>query len=103
MNMSDNVETVFPDRILKKLPDGWPETVSAMKEDELKRVVFECEGNLYSIEKDKEADVALNAAKEQVKNNSLPYREAKACQNAKIRYVMWLLEGRGISLDSKDE
>jgi hypothetical protein len=98
----NNVETVFPDRILKKLPDGFPETVSSMKDDELKQVVFECEGNLYSIEKDKDADVKLNSAKEQVKEHSLPYREAKACQNAKIRYVMWLLEGRGVSLDNKE-
>ena len=103
MTDTKNSENFFPDKWLKKLPDGFTDTSAAMKDDELKKIVFDCEGNIYTIDKEKESDIKLNAAKELAKDMSIPYREAKTCQTAKIKYALWLLEGRGISLDTKDD
>lgn len=103
MTDTDKNDSLFPDKWLKKLPDGFTDTASSMKDDELKKTVFDCEGNIYTIDKEKENDIKLNAAKDLAKEMSAPYREAKTCQTAKIKYVLWLLEGRGISLDSKDD
>ena len=100
--MSADKDTTFPDRLLKKLPDGFTDTSNSMKDDELKSVIFQCEANCYTIDKEKEADVKLNAAKDLAKDMAIPYREAKTCQMAKIKYALWLLDGRGVSLDTQD-
>ena len=101
--MSDSNDNIFPDKWLKKLPEGFTDTANGMKDDELKKVIFDCEGNIYTIEKEKESDNKLNAAKEIAKELSGPYRDAKSCQTAKIKYALWLLETRGVNLDSKDD
>lgn len=100
--MSDKVDSMFPDKWLKKLPDGFTDTANSMKDEELKQTVFASESNIYTIEKEKDSDVKLNAARDIAKEMSAPYREAKTCQMAKIKYALWLLEGRGISLDTTD-
>jgi DNA-directed RNA polymerase alpha subunit len=89
----------FPDKDLKKLPDAFVDSVAAMKEDELKKIVYECEGNIYTIEQSKAQDEKLQSARESVKEWAAPYREASSIQKAKIKYIMWLLEGRGVDLD----
>lgn len=95
-------ETVFPERVFKRLPDGFADEVASMKEEDLKRVVFETEGNLYTNEKNKEADEELNSLKEKVKEAGAQYKEAKTMQTAKLKYLMWMLEGRGVDLDNQD-
>ena len=95
-----NKDSTFPKKILDKLPKDFIDETASMSDDELKKVVFDSEGNLYVIEKAKEADVDLTAAKERVKELSATYREGKSAQVAKIRYVLWLLEGRGVDLDN---
>lgn len=89
----------FPAKDLKKLPDTFVDSVAAMKEDELKKILVQCEGNIYTIEQSKANDEKLQAARESVKEWSAPYREASGVQKAKIKYVCWLLEGRGVDLD----
>jgi hypothetical protein len=94
-------EVGFPDKWLKKIPD-WKEVADAMDENQLKKAIVDCEGNIYVIEKEKSADVKLKAAKEIVKDHSAPYNEAKAVQTAKIKYALYLLENKGVNLDSTD-
>jgi hypothetical protein len=102
MSKKDNqADNTFPDKLLKKLPDGFTDTANAMKDDELKKLIFECEGNIYVIEKEKDNDDKLNGAREIMKEHAAPYRDAKACQTAKIRYALYLLEGRGVDLDKQ--
>lgn len=100
--MADQDNNTFPDKLLKKLPEGWTDTANAMQEDELKKVIVEAEGNIYVIERAKQDDDKLSAAKEIVKDHSAPYRDAKATQTAKIKYALWLLESRGMDLDTQD-
>lgn len=98
-NQSEDVG--FPDKWLKKIPD-WKETADSMTEEQLKNSIFDCEGNIYIIEKEKSADVKLRAAKEIVKEHTAPYNEAKSVQTAKIKYALYLLENRGVNLDSTE-
>jgi len=91
----------FPDKWMKKIQD-WKETADAMDESSLKKTIIECEGNIYIIDKEKLADVKLKAAKEIVKEHSAPYNEAKSVQTAKIKYALYLLENKGVNLDSTD-
>lgn len=97
------LENAFPKKWADKLPPGFMDTAGSMDEDELKKVIVECEGNIYTIEKEKAKDVKLSAAKEMTKEISAPYRDASAAQTAKIKYVLYLLENRGVDLDSTED
>lgn len=96
-------DNFFPEKWSKKLPTGWQDTASTMTEEELKKVIFECEGNIYTIEKEKAADVKLQGAREIVKEHAAPYRDAKSTQEAKIKFALYLLENRGVDLDSQED
>ncbi len=91
----------WDDFITKKMPD-FKETADAAGVDELKKIIVESEGNLFTIGKEEEADIKLQSAKEMVKTLSEPHREAKKYQQAKIQYALILLEGKGVELDNKD-
>ncbi len=97
----DEVNIAFPEKWLKKITH-WVGMADAMDEVELKKVIVECEGNIYTIDKEKAADVKLKAAKEVVKENSGPYAEATGVQTAKIKYALFLLENKGVDLDTKE-
>jgi hypothetical protein len=100
----DNMPVTFPEKwtkILEKLPE-FKDTADSSSTEDLKKIVVECEGNIYTIEKEKAADVKLNSAKEFVKEYSAPYREAITTQTAKIKYALFLLEGKGIDIDNRE-
>jgi hypothetical protein len=99
----DTTPTTFPEKwnkVLKDLPE-FKDTADAASTDELKKIVLDSEGNIYTIEKEKELDTKLNAAKELVKDYSGPYRDAIKVQTAKVKYALFLLEGKGVNLDNK--
>ena len=96
--------TMFPEKwakVLKELPE-FKDTADAASTDDLKKIIITCEGNIYTIEKEKDDDTKLNAAKDLVKEYSAPYRDAVKAQTAKIKYALFLLEGKGVDLDNKD-
>ncbi len=97
----DEVLSAFPEKWAKKITH-WVGIAEAMDDAELKKTIVECEGNIYTIDKEKAADVKLKAAKEVVKENSGPYAEAAGVQTAKIKFALFLLENRGVDLDTKD-
>jgi hypothetical protein len=96
---SVDTDQVFPKRWADKLPEGWIDTANSMKEDELKKVVFEAVGNIHTIESDRDNDGPLQKAREEAKELGASYREAKGCQQAKINYALFILNGRGVDLD----
>jgi hypothetical protein len=53
------------------------------------------EGNISNIENAKDNDQKLNAAKELVKENSAPYKDAIRIQTAKVKYALFCLESKG--------
>lgn len=100
----DNDPVTFPEKwfkVLKELPE-FKEIADAASEADLKKIIVECEGNIYTIDKDKEENVKLTAAKELVKEYSEPYRDALKVQTAKIKYALFLLEGKGTDLDNRE-
>jgi len=99
---ADDGAVFFPEKWLKKLPTGFTDTAESMSEDELKKVVFEAEGNLVIIDREKEAHADLQAAKAVAKDIGGAFREAATAQQAKIKYVLFLLESRGVDLDSTE-
>lgn len=102
----DNQEmVVFPEKwakVLKDLPE-FKEIAEAASVEDLKKMIVTSEGNIYTIEKEKDQDVKLNAAKELVKDHSAPYRDAIKVQTAKIKYSLFLLEGKGEDVGSSQD
>ena len=101
----DQMPTTFPNKwmkVLKDLPE-FKDTADAASTEDLKKIIVACEGNIYTVENEKASDVKLNAAKELVKENSAPYRDAIKVQTAKIKYALFLLEGKGVDLNNKED
>lgn len=90
------------DDLIKKMPE-FKDTADAASVEELKKIIVECEGNIYTVDKEQEADDKLTAAREMAKDLSAPYRDAKKTQQAKIQYALLCLESKGVDLDNKDE
>lgn len=100
-----NEPVTFPEKwakVLKDLPE-FKEVADAASSEDLKKIIVTSEGNIYTIDKEKDDDTKLNAAKELVKEYSAPYRDAIKAQTAKIKYALFLLEGKGEDLNNKDE
>ena len=96
--------TTFPEKWYKVVV-GLPEfkdTADAASVEDLKKIIVECEGNIYTIDQDKENNTKLTAAQELVKEYKAPYTDAIKAQTAKIKYALFLLEGKGVDLDNKD-
>lgn len=104
--MSDSSDlNVFPAKwakILKDLPE-FKETAESSSEEDLKKIILTCEGNIYTIEKEKSQDAKLNGAKELVKEYTAPYRDAMKVQTAKVKYALFLLENKGVEVGGNTE
>lgn len=104
MSKDDQQPVTFPEKyakVLKELPE-FKDTADAASSDDLKKMIVQYEGNIYTIEKEKDDDAKLNSARELVKEYAAPYRDAIKVQTAKIKYALFLLEGKGEDLDNKD-
>lgn len=100
----NQMPSTFPSKwakVLKDLPEFRDITDSAGTDD-LKKIIFQCEGNIYTIEKAKDEDTDLQSRKEAVKEALEPYNDSIKVQTAKIKYALFLLEGKGVDLDHKD-
>jgi len=101
----DNEPTTFPKKyanVLKDMPE-FKDKADAASEVELKKIIVEAEGNIYTIEKEKSEHVKLNACKDLIKDYSLPFNEGIKSQMTKIKYALFLLEGKGSNLDSRED
>ena len=100
-NKSDDQTPVgFPEKwmkVLKNLPE-FKDSADAADVEDLKKMIFTSEAYAYTVEKEKEGDAKLNAAKDLVKEYGAPYRDSLKVINAKIKYCLFLLEGKGVDL-----
>ena len=104
-NGNGHMPTTFSDKwakVIKDMPE-FKDTADAASVEDLKKIIVLSEGNIYSVEQEKANDIKLNGAKELTKEISAPYRYAIRHQTAKIKYALFLLEGKGESLDNQDE
>lgn len=101
---SEEMPSTFPKkwaRVLKEMPEFKEICESASTED-LKKIIITSEGNVSTIEKAKSENVKINAAKEIIKDESGPFKDALKCQMTKIKYAIFLLEGRGVEVGDKE-
>jgi hypothetical protein len=89
------------DDMIKKMPE-FKDTADSASVEDLKKIIVECEGNIYTVNKDEEADMKLAGARELAKELSAPHREARKHQQAKIQYALLCLESKGVELDNKE-
>jgi hypothetical protein len=101
----DTMPTTFSKKymkMLKTMPE-FKDTADAASTEDLKKIIVEAEGNIYTIDKAAEANTTLIALKEQIKDITGANNDAKKYQMTKINYALFLLEGKGESLDSRTE
>lgn len=91
----------FPEKFKKKLDmfaDGFMANVEGANTDEIKKLILSSERNIYEIEYEKDNNEKLLKLKEELKESVAPYSEAKATENAKIKWCLFTLENRNIKL-----
>ena len=94
----------FPEKykkLLNKLAGEFMDSANGKTTDELRKEILNAESAVSEVEKAKAGDTKLNGHKDMVKELSAPYRESLAVSNAKIRYAVFLIEGRGETVAKK--
>jgi len=91
----------FPQKYSKKITPEFTDGINAMQEEEIKQRILTCEQHLYDVDDAMDKDEELMKAKEHAKECAARYKETKGVETAKIKYCLYILETRGVSL-SKD-
>lgn len=96
--MSDDTQQQvgFPKRWKSKLPIGWDSTADSMDNEEVKDNLIKFQKVIAHTEKEMENDIKLNDAKELVKEYAGEYKEIINEHRAMIKYLLYIMEGRGI-------
>lgn len=91
----------FPEKYLKKLNEyatGYTDTVEGADTEEIKKFILSSERNLYEIENERDANEKITKMKEDLKEATAPFAEAKSTETAKIKYCLFMLESRGVRI-----
>lgn len=94
---------VFPEKLAKKLPAEFADNINAMETEEIKKRIFEAEGQVYNIENDLDTNEKIISAKNDLKEMTAPYRESKAGEQAKIKFCIFTLDQRGSQIGNGEE
>jgi hypothetical protein len=94
----------FPEKykkLLNKLAGEFADSANGKTSEELRKEILKAEAFISEVEKTRASDHKLNGAKDLVKELSKPYREDINVASAKIKYAVFLIEGRGETVDKK--
>jgi hypothetical protein len=97
--MSD--QKIFPQKYLKKLNEfahGYVESAESATTEEIKKFILSSEQNIYEIENEKDNNANILKMKEDLKQATAPFTEAKTTETAKIKYCLYVLDGRGVRI-----
>lgn len=101
----DNQTSGVGKKWAKLLSAEWMTTAESFSTDEIKKKIVQWEQAISSFEKDMDADMALNVLKErmteikeEIKEKSEVYTKSCAETQAQIKYVVYLLDSRGVSV-----
>jgi hypothetical protein len=96
--MADNNE--FPKKYMSKIEDleGFVDGINGMDTDDIKKAILVCEGRIYEVDQAKQNDEELEKARLHSRELAAPYRETAGIEKAKMQYMIFSLEQRGISL-----
>lgn len=93
---------VFPAAALKRLPDGFSDTVQSMSDDELNQRILSSEEQIYKVDDDLATNEKILSAKIELKEMTAPYRDMKKQEQAKIMYCLFLMEQRGREIGTEE-
>jgi len=82
-------------KLEKQLDPSFAIEVQKADEPALKNLVLSLAQDVEVIEETKKADATLNALKEDLKDLSGGYRDAKKDKTNRLKYILMVLEGRG--------
>ncbi len=102
MTTTNNVFPAKYEKVLKEIPE-FKDSADSASVDDLKKMILTNEGHAYTVEREKENDTKLNAAKELVKEHAAPYRDSLKVIQAKIKYCLFLLEEKGQDLGEPEK
>lgn len=91
----------FPKKYYKKLSPEFTDAAESLSKEEIERKILEAEENIYQIDDAVDADEELNKAKEALKEMTSSYRESKAGETAKIKFLLFVIENRGQEVSTK--
>jgi hypothetical protein len=94
----------FPEKytkVLNKLAAEFMDSANGKTAEELRKEILKAEEALSENAKLKEADTKLNSHKDMVRELGAVYRENSTVANAKIKYAIYLIEGRGETVSKK--
>jgi len=91
----DNPVLGFPKKFMKLLPDGFESTINSYSNEDIKKSLVEYERSTSEVEKDRDNDIKLTAAKDLVKDLAGGYRDCLKALQAKIKYLIFVLDDRG--------
>jgi len=101
----DSQDNGFNKKWAKLLSADWMTMAESFSTDEIKKKIVQWEQAKAVVEKDMDSDAALNALKErakelkeEIKEKSEPYTKSVAETDAQIKYGVYLLEQRGVSV-----
>ncbi len=90
-------------KLIKSLPTGFAQEADALSPEALKAAIIVCETNIAESERAKENDEQLHALREKLQELNGSYADAVKTQRAKIRYMLLLLEQKGLLLHEGDD
>ncbi len=90
---------ILKDKYRNKLNEEFMNAMMGSEAEEIKKNIVMAEGQINGIEAAKENDQELEDLRVKVKEISAPYRESKAIETAKIKYCLYILEERGVSVE----
>lgn len=105
VDVADDSQSGFNKKWAKLLSADWMTMAESFSTDEIKKKIVQWEQAKSVVEKDMDADTALNSLKErskelkeEIKEMSEPYTKSVAETDAQIKYGVYLLEQRGVSV-----
>lgn len=101
----DEQDNGFNKKWAKLLSTEWMSTAESYSTDEIKKKIVQFEQAISVVEQDMDNDSALQALKnretdlkKEIKDMSEPYTKSVAETQAQIKYIVWLLQNRGVSV-----
>lgn len=94
MSKQDELPKKLRDKVPQPLLDG----IETMSEAEIKERIVKAEALLVDTEKEMKDSATITALKEQLKDINGAYKDTKNAANASIKFCVWHLRKRGLSL-----
>jgi hypothetical protein len=90
----------FPEKEWNKLPDAWRSSADSKQTDELEKDLIKAVRSMTHTSADLRNDSKILSIQEQLKELKSMYTEVIALESAKIKYIIYLFNTRGIPVST---